>query len=55
MCNLLIFSPILTHDMAMESYSNVDYTSFIHLEKILKMKASGSKNDYEFALETLIF
>ena len=42
-------------DMAIERYWHVDYTSFIHLEKMLKMKASGPKKNYEFALETLIF
>ena len=55
MCNLLILGPILTCDMAMENYWNVDYTNFNHLEKSLKMKDSGPNNDYEFTLETSIF
>ena len=37
----LIFWPIFTFYMAMESYGHVDYTCFIHFEKSQKKKALG--------------
>ena len=43
----LIFWPIFTFFMAMESYGHVDYTCFIHFEKSQKMKALGQKKCYK--------
>ena len=39
--SLLIFWPIFTFIMAIESYGHVDYTCFIHFEKSQKIKALG--------------
>ena len=43
----LIFWPIFTFYMAIESYGHVDYTCFIHFEKSQKMKALGQKKCFQ--------